>query len=108
MHNRTYTTYIIANKYNTCIYVGVTNNIERRLNEHKTKYNPKSFSAHYNLYKLLYFEHFDYVLDAIDREKQIKRWNRKKKLWLIKRYNPKFIDLTELALSGEEIVIDDD
>ncbi len=104
MPDRIYTTYIISNKYNTCIYVGITNNIERRINEHRTKYNPKSFSARYNTHKLLFFQHFGSPLEAIAREKQIKRWNRNKKLQLIQIYNPKFIDLFDFALTGEEIV----
>ncbi|MBU1132299.1 GIY-YIG nuclease family protein, partial [Patescibacteria group bacterium] len=71
-----------------------TNNIARRIHEHKTKYNPRSFSAQYNLKKLLYYEDFDYVWDAINREKQIKAGSRKKKIALIVSMNPTFEDLS--------------
>ncbi|MFH0873973.1 MAG: GIY-YIG nuclease family protein [Candidatus Komeilibacteria bacterium] len=104
MNDHIYTAYILSNKYNTCLYVGMTGDLVTRLEQHRTKFVPTSFSAKYNTTKLLYFEHFGHPLEAIQREKQIKHWRRDKKLWLIKKYNSKFIDLYELAMSGEELV----
>ena len=82
-----YYVYIITNKNNTTIYVGVTNNLYRRINEHKEKLN-NSFSAKYNLHKLVYFE-----LLAINREKQIKKYSRMKKKILINQRNLEWKDL---------------
>ncbi len=89
--------YIITNTHNTTLYVGVTNNLQRRINEHKTKLNPKSFSAQYNLHKLVYFETFDNIVEAIAREKQLKAGSRKKKVNLIISINPDWKDLYEEA-----------
>lgn len=85
--------YIITNKNNTVVYVGVTEDLVRRIFEHKTKTNPKSFSARYNLEKLVYFEGFHSIEEAIIREKQLKAGNRKKKEFLINSLNPNWIDL---------------
>ncbi|MFA5211146.1 MAG: GIY-YIG nuclease family protein [Patescibacteria group bacterium] len=84
--------YILASDSGT-LYVGLTNNIYRRIEEHKTKANKKSFSKKYNCYKLVYFEEHKYVNNAINREKEIKDWNRKKKEELTKKFNPHWIDL---------------
>ena len=89
--------YILTNTHNTTLYVGVTNNLQRRINEHKTKLNPKSFSAKYNLHKLVYFEAFDNIVEAIVREKQLKAGSRKKKVDLIISINPEWKDLYEEA-----------
>lgn len=64
--------YILTNKNNTVLYTGVTNNLKRRLEEHKVKINPKSFTTRYNVNKLVYFETHFLIVDAIAREKQIK------------------------------------
>jgi putative endonuclease len=80
--------YIITNKSKTVLYVGITNNLKRRLKEHQTKNNPKSFSARYNLQFLLYYEHYGWVQQAIAREKEIKDWRKDLKLELIKKFNP--------------------
>ena len=80
--------YIITNKNKTVLYTGVTNNLQRRLSEHREKLNPKSFSAKYNLEFLLYYEHFGWIQLAIAREKEIKNLTREKKLNLIKDFNP--------------------
>lgn len=80
--------YIITNKNKTVLYTGVTNNLKLRLQQHQQKINPKSFSAKYNLYHLLYFEHFGWIQQAIAREKEIKLLNREKKINLIKKNNP--------------------
>ena len=80
--------YIITNKNKTVLYTGVTNNLTRRLQEHKEKINQNSFSARYNLEYLLYYEHFGWIQLAIAREKEIKNLTREKKLNLIKELNP--------------------
>ena len=85
--------YISTNKTHTVLYTGVTNNILNRDNQHKTKLNKKSFTAKYNINKLIYYETYKYINDALTREKQIKGWTRKKKIELIKKYNPGWKDL---------------
>ena len=87
-----YYIYIITNKYNTVIYTGVTNNLERRVFEHKTKTGSR-FTAKYNVEKLVYFEIFLYINDAIAREKQIKGGSRQKKIDLIEKANPEWLEL---------------
>ena len=87
--------YIITNERNTTLYVGVTNDLPTRLWEHRTKRNPKSFSAQYNLCKLVYYEPFDSIIEAIKREKHIKGKSRKWKEELIHTMNPEWKDLTE-------------
>ena len=89
-----YYVYIITNYTNSTIYTGITNNLIRRIKEHKDKINPR-FSSRYNLYKLVYFEVFDKPLTAINREKQIKKYSRMKKDNLIKTMNPDWNDLLE-------------
>ncbi len=90
---RTFYIYIITNTYNSVIYIGVTNNLFRRITEHKNKTDTNSFSAKYNLWKLVYYEYTEYVSSALDREKEIKKWRREKKNELIKMMNPKWNDL---------------
>jgi putative endonuclease len=82
--------YIITNKNKTVLYTGVTNNLKKRLQQHKEKVNPKSFTAKYNVEYLLFFEHFGWIQQAIAREKEIKNLTREKKLVLIKDFNPNF------------------
>ena len=82
----------MTNKYNTVLYVGLTNNIERRVIEHRTG-NSNAFTARYNCHKLVYFEEFSSIDEAIAREKQIKSWNRNRKEKLIDNYNPEREDL---------------
>ena len=89
-----YFVYILGNR-GKMLYVGVTNNIRRRVWEHKTKRNPRSFTARYDIDRLLYFEEFRYVLNAIAREKEIKGWRREKKIGLIESMNHKWRDLSE-------------
>ena len=82
-HN--YCVYITTNLNKTVLYAGVTNDLARRIIEHKedVKQNNKTFAAKFNCTHLIYYEHFDYIQDAIDREKQIKGWKRFKKENLI-------------------------
>lgn len=96
MSNTTYFVYIITNYTNTVLYIGVTNDIERRMHEHKHKLID-GFSKKYNLKKLIYVEPYENIQDAIDREKQLKTWNREWKLDLISQNNPEFVDLNKLA-----------
>lgn len=85
--------YIITNKYQTVVYVGVTSNLPKRILEHKNKKYPQSFSARYNLMFLVYNEQFQEIGDAIAREKQIKAGSRENKNKLIKFLNPTWEDL---------------
>ena len=85
--------YIITNKNNTVLYIGVTSNLPQRIEEHKQKRYENSFSARYNLNKLVYYEHFQMIGDAIGREKQLKAGNRATKEKLINSINPNWNDL---------------
>ncbi|MCF8278131.1 MAG: GIY-YIG nuclease family protein [Flavobacteriales bacterium] len=85
LHN--YFVYIITNKTKTVLYTGVTNNLERRLSEHKQPSTIR-FTGKYKCHYLLYWERFQYVADAIAREKEIKGWRRQKKNELINGFNP--------------------
>jgi putative endonuclease len=84
--------YIITNPANTTLYTGVTSNLIKRIYEHKNKII-EGFSSKYNLTKLVYFEVFDNIEVAIEREKQIKNYKRYKKITLISETNPEWIDL---------------
>ena len=90
---KTYYVYILASKRNGTLYIGVTNDIIRRISEHKNKLN-KGFTSQYNVNKLVYYEETDDVTAAISREKQLKGWIRNKKLALIEDNNPKWLDLS--------------
>ena len=90
--------YIMTNKNNTVLYTGVSNNLKRRLEEHHSKINSKSFTAKYNINKLVYYESSFLIGDAIAREKQIKAGSRKKKEILINGINPQWKDLSEELL----------
>jgi putative endonuclease len=83
----------LSQKSERCIYVGITGNFELRLIEHRTKKYPKSFTSQYNVTKLVYFEEYTRVEDAIVREKQLKGWRRSKKVALIEVRNPDWLDL---------------
>ena len=85
--------YIMTNKSKT-LYVGVTNNLQRRVYEHKNKMI-KSFTSKYNISKVVYFKVFNDIESAKKREKQIKGWLRKKKIELIESMNPDWKDLSE-------------
>ena len=89
-----YYIYIIANKYNNVLYTGVTNNLVRRVYEHKSKL-VEGFTKTYNVDKLVYYEISEEVIVAIEREKQIKGFKRQKKNDLINDFNPNWIDLYE-------------
>ena len=92
MNNKQYAIYITSNKNNTVLYTGVTNNLSRRIYEHKNKLI-SGFTAKYNVDKLVHFEVFDDINEAIKREKQIKGGSRQKKISLVMKGNPEFRDL---------------
>ncbi len=89
-----YYVYIITNWKNTVLYTGVTNNLERRIYEHKNKLI-EGFSSKYNLGKLVYYEQTDDIHVALEREKYIKGKKRDYKLNLIKKINPDWVDLSK-------------
>ena len=88
-------TYILTNKNNTVLYTGVTSDLYGRIMEHKTKFFPKSFTAKYNVDKIVWYEVFPTIMEAIEREKQIKAGSRKKKEALINKMNPAWNDLLD-------------
>ena len=92
MWNYNFYVYILSNWNNKVIYTGITNDLKRRIYEHKNKLVP-GFTSTYNLNKLVYFEHFSQVSDAIRREKSIKKWKRDWKNKLINEINPQWNDL---------------
>ncbi len=85
--------YLMTNINNTVIYVGVTSRLHERVYDHKTRKYPQSFTARYNCHKLVYFEFFDSIDEAIIREKQLKAGSRIKKEMLINKANPAWDDL---------------
>ncbi len=94
MQQKNYYVYILTNKFNTVLYTGITNNLKRRVYEHKNKF-VDGFTKKYNVSKLVYYEIFEDPYNAITREKQIKGWTRNKKKELINSFNPTWEDLYE-------------
>ena len=88
-----YYVYILTNKHHTVLYTGVTNDLIRRIYEHKNHLDKNSFTAKYKVTKLVYFEETSDVRSAIEREKQIKSWSRDRKTDLIFERNPHWVDL---------------
>lgn len=84
--------YILSNKNRSTFYIGVTNNMVRRLEEHRS--GKSKFSSSYNLHDLVYFERIVGFRNAINREKQLKNWHRQWKINLIKDFNPEMRDLS--------------
>ena len=93
MYN-SYYVYILSNQNDTVLYIGVTNNIERRIQEHKSGSIP-GFTQKYNCIKLVYYETYSDINQAIEREKKLKKWRREKKDWLISTTNPELKDLAK-------------
>jgi putative endonuclease len=91
--SHTYCVYILASRSRN-LYTGVTDNLERRMVEHRQGLVP-GFTTRYRIFRLVHFELFGDIRDAIAREKEIKRWRREKKIWLIERQNPTWEDLGE-------------
>ncbi|VAX29030.1 Excinuclease ABC, C subunit-like [hydrothermal vent metagenome] len=92
--SRNYYIYCLTNWNNKVMYIGVTNNLERRIYEHKNKLL-EGFTKKYNLNKLVYFEETRDIHAAISREKEIKKWRREKKDALVKQLNPDWEDLAK-------------
>lgn len=90
-----YYVYIVTNKPNGVLYIGITNNLERRHFEHERHQNPNSFSAEYNTSMLVYFEETSDIHAALKREKQLKNWHRTWKINLIESTNPTWNNLLE-------------
>ena len=88
-----YFVYILSNWDDSVLYIGVTSNLIRRLQEHRNKL-ADGFTKQYNVHKLVYYEHTNDVYSAISREKQLKNWSRSKKITLIERMNPEWRDLS--------------
>jgi putative endonuclease len=87
-----YFVYILASMKNGTLYIGVTNDLERRIYEHKNDLLP-GFTRKYGVHLLVYYEMFEDINDAIIREKQLKKWNRSWKIRLIEKHNPKWENL---------------
>ena len=87
-----YYVYIMTNQYNNVMYIGITNDLKRRVYEHKTGYFV-GFTKKYSVHKLVYFENCHEVTDAIKREKQLKSWKREKKNALVETVNPNWEEL---------------
>ncbi len=102
MYDRTYYVYIATNKHNRVLYIGFTNDLNRRMYEHQTKRNKDSFTANYHVNKLVYFEEYTDVYEGIAREKQLKNWHRSWKINLIKEVNPQWKNLMDLDTGDPE------
>ena len=92
---RIYYVYMMTNKNNSVIYTGVTDDLSRRVYQHKDKLI-KGFTSKYNVIKLVYYEEYEYIYDAIAREKQIKGGSRQKKIELIESINKEWEDLASV------------
>jgi len=91
MGDHNYFVYITTNPRKTTLYVGVTNNLEERIQQHyENRNNLKTFTGKYKCYYLVYYERYDWIDHAIDREKEIKKWRREKKEKLINEFNPEW------------------
>ena len=95
-----YYVYMMTNKYRNVMYTGVTNDLIRRVYEHRNHLIKDSFTARYHIYKLVYFEMTEDIRSAIEREKQIKSWNRARKEALVERQNPTWEDQYPMILQG--------
>jgi putative endonuclease len=91
---KTYYVYILASKKNGTLYIGFTNDLERRVGEHKSKAVP-GFTSKYRVDRLVYFETHNSSYDAFKRERQLKKWKRNWKISLIEEKNPDWIDLAK-------------
>lgn len=92
-NQKLYYVYILGS-VSRVLYIGVTNNIYERVRWHKQATDNTSFTSRYRVNRLVYFEEFEYVSNALNREKQLKKWRREKKLNLINRLNPEWRDLS--------------
>ena len=92
---KSYFVYVLASKRNGTLYIGITNNLEKRIYEHKNGL-VDGFTKEYNVNRLVFFEEVSSVESAIQREKQLKKWNRRWKIGLIERTNPQWVDLSSV------------
>jgi putative endonuclease len=99
---KNYYVYILASKRNGTLYIGVTNDLERRVAEHKQGVHD-GFTKKYGIKNLVYLEWFPDIRDAITREKQLKKWNRQWKLQLIEKENPEWIDLSTVGYNARNL-----
>ena len=104
MRDHNYYVYIVTNKHRTTLYIGMTNDLGRRIVEHKNG-EIAGFTQRYQLNRLVWFEYFSDVTAAITREKELKGWRRSKKLALIEKENPRWFDLS--ADWGQQPRLDD-
>ncbi len=93
MNSKSYFVYLLASRYNGTLYIGVTNNLQRRIIEHKNG-DYSEFTFKYGVFTLVYFEMYQDVRDALIREKQLKAWRRQWKINLINKLNPNWKDLS--------------
>jgi putative endonuclease len=101
-NTKTYYVYVLASKRNGTLYIGVTNDLERRLYEHKNNL-VDGFTKRYKVHHLVYYESVNDVNAALQREKQLKRWSRKWKTELIEKVNPELSDLAKkFVLQGDK------
>ena len=91
--------YIMRNQHDSVLYIGMTNDLSRRITEHRSGDIP-GFTTDYRCHKLVYHEHYSKVEDTIAREKQLKRWSRTKKISLIGRVNPRWVNLADDILGN--------
>jgi putative endonuclease len=91
----------MTNEHDTVLYIGMTNDLAKRVSEHRAEEIP-GFTANYRCKKLIYYEHCTDVRDAIAREKQLKKWSRTKKVVLVKTLNPHWLDLAPAVLGEEQ------
>jgi len=96
---KSYFVYILASKRNGTLYIGVTNNLLKRILEHKNDV-VEGFTKRYGVHFLVYYEQTENILSALEREKQLKKWNRNWKIRLIEKKNPKWEDLYEKLISA--------
>jgi putative endonuclease len=96
MKNHNYFVYITTNPTKTVLYIGITNDLEIRILQHfENRGNAKSFAGKYYCYNLVFYETHQYITDAIEREKEIKKWSRQKKNLLVESLNPSWQFLNE-------------
>ena len=93
--------YLLSNKNRKVLYIGVSNDLIKHLEEHRNSTNKNSFTSRYNCFDLMYYEHFGRIDAAIKREKQLKNWHKEWKWNLIKSKNPALKDLYEGLIKGE-------
>jgi putative endonuclease len=94
MRNHDYWVYILTNTHYTTLYIGITNSLTRRLSQHRMG-EKKGFTGRYRLNRLVWFEHFRDVNDAIACEKKLKGWRRSRKIALVEQTNPQWVDLSD-------------